>query len=155
MQNPLWDYATKVYGAHEVESACLALQDRFGLDVNLLLYAAWLAHSDRMLDAEHLAALAASTRDWRDQVIRPLRTVRRQLHGKMGVADLYDGLKALEIRAEREQLDQMYVFSRSAQALPTAHQPLHENLEAVARFARPGDESCEAVIGSLAALLSP
>lgn len=155
MPNPLWDYAMKVYGAEGVAPACLALQDRCGLDVNQLLYAAWLANSDRMLNAEHLAALAAATRDWRDRVIRPLRTMRRQLHGKVEVVDLYDGLKALELRAEQEQLDRMYAFSRSAEALPAAHQPLRANLMVVARLARPGDDSWEAAIGNLAALIPP
>ena len=55
------------------------LQDTFGLDVNLLLYAAWLAHMDRRLSGEHLAGLEAEIVDWREQgdkaIARPAPTI--------------------------------------------------------------------------------
>lgn len=153
MQNPLWDYASKLYGLEGVAPACLALQDRFGVDVNLLLYAAWLAHSDQKLSAEHLAALDASIAEWRHQVLAPLRGVRRQLHGNEDVADLYDGVKALELRAERAQLDRMYAFFSQSDASPAGHQSLLDNLQVVARGARPGDGGWESAIVQLAALI--
>ena len=38
----LWDFAVRLYAEPGVGEACLALQDRFGVDVPLLLWAAWL-----------------------------------------------------------------------------------------------------------------
>jgi uncharacterized protein (TIGR02444 family) len=153
MQNPLWDYATTIYGTRGVASACVELQDRFGFDVNLLLYAAWLAHSQRRLVAEHLIALEASVGDWREQVVRPLRRVRRQLRVMGGASDLHTGVKALELQAEREQVDRMYAFFRSAEALPVVKQALSDNLEAVAKFTCPGAEGWELAVNKLAALI--
>ena len=35
--NPIWDYSVATYSLQGVAPACLALQETFGLDVNLLL----------------------------------------------------------------------------------------------------------------------
>jgi uncharacterized protein (TIGR02444 family) len=153
MQNPLWDYATEIYGAHGVASACLALQDRFGCDVNLLLYAAWLAQTHQRLVTEHLIAMEACVCDWRDQVVRPLRMVRTQLRGITGAGDLYAGVKALELRAEREQVDRMYAFFRNSKALPVTQQSLSDNLAVVATFTCSGEEGWALAISELAALI--
>ena len=36
--NPFWNYSLALYARAEVAKTCLALQDRLGLDVNLLLF---------------------------------------------------------------------------------------------------------------------
>ena len=103
MSNPLWEFSLATYRAEGVAGTCIGLQDTFGLDVNLLLYAAWLAHLNLGLDARHLQELDALVVDWRDQVVRPLRTLRRQLRGYEAAAAVREELKAVELRAEREQ----------------------------------------------------
>lgn len=153
MQNPLWQYAAGTYGVEGVAASCLALQDGFGMDVNLLLYAAWLAQSDHLLSVAHLAALDASVSDWRDRVVRPLRALRRHLRSMAGASELCDGIMTLELRAEREQLDRMYAFYRQSGALPRSRQPLHENLKIVAHFASPADGSWGPAVGNLASLI--
>ena len=40
---PFWDYSLALYGRPGVEACCLRLQDRLGVDVNLLLLCCWLA----------------------------------------------------------------------------------------------------------------
>jgi uncharacterized protein (TIGR02444 family) len=154
MQNPLWDYATKIYGGQRVESALLELQDRFGFDVNMLLYAAWLAHSQQRLVTEHLIALEALVGEWRDQVVSPLRAARRKLRGTAGAGELYAGVKALELRAEREQVDRMYAFFRGSEALPPARLSLSHNLQVVAEYTCPGEDGWARVISDLAALIT-
>jgi hypothetical protein len=42
MNNPFWEYSLSHYVREGVADACLALQDGHGLDVNMLLYGAWL-----------------------------------------------------------------------------------------------------------------
>ncbi|MGI9492931.1 MAG: TIGR02444 family protein, partial [Geminicoccaceae bacterium] len=42
-ESPFWDYSLSLYGRPGVEQACLELQRRHGLNVNLLLFAFWLA----------------------------------------------------------------------------------------------------------------
>lgn len=153
MANPLWDYALRTYEIDGVAPACLVLQDRYGLDVNLLLYAAWLAQADQRLGEYHLAELEASVSAWRDRVVRPLRAVRRHLHDSAAARELCDGVKALELRAEREQLDAMFAFYRRTEALPRAIRPLRDNLATVAHQASPEESGWEPAIDTLAMLI--
>jgi hypothetical protein len=49
MNNPLWVFSLQRYQQPGVAQACLEAQDRCGADVNLLLYAAWLASHGQAL----------------------------------------------------------------------------------------------------------
>ena len=100
----LWGFAVRLYGEPGVGEACLALQDRFGVDVPLLLWAAWLG------DGADIATLRSGDRavgPWRARAVRPLRALRRHL--RQPVAGLDDraredwrgSVKGLEIEAER------------------------------------------------------
>jgi uncharacterized protein (TIGR02444 family) len=159
MDNPLWEFSLKVYALDQVAPCCLELQDKFGLDVNLLLYAAWLAESDRLLTDSHLAALDAEVAEWRNMVITPLRALRLQLRNYLpeeSVAselNVVDELKALEVRAERQQQNRMYAYSCNTPALPKADYPLLGNLTAVAQFASPADAGWAPSINYLNTLL--
>jgi len=135
--NPLWDYSVTVYSREGVAPVCIELQDTFALDVNLLLYAAWLASRGRRLSQSHLGELAALIADWREQVITPLRSLRRQLRTIPGAQEIRAGTKALELRAERQQQAMMYAYYQQAAELAVAHHPLEDNLVLVARSARP------------------
>ena len=152
MSNPLWDYSLAVYGLDGVATTCLALQDTFGLDVNLLLYAAWLAHRERRLSHAHLIEVDGLIAEWREKVVQPLRLLRRQLREYPGAAGIHDEIKALELRAEQQQQDMMYAFFQRADGLPWAHGPLQENMALVARFSSPNDENWAAAIGDLTTL---
>lgn len=100
----LWDFAVRLYAEPGVSEACLTLQDGFGVDIPLLLWAAWLG------DGADMAALRAGDRavgPWRARAVRPLRALRRHL--RRPVAGLDDeareiwrgSVKRLEIEAER------------------------------------------------------
>ena len=70
MSSPFWEFSLAHYELDDVPQACLALQDEFGLDVNLLLYAAWLAGMDRCLTLEHLKGMDATIAPWRTRVAK-------------------------------------------------------------------------------------
>ena len=57
-ENVFWTYSLAVYRRKEVAQCCLALQDDAGVDVNLLLYAGWLAGKGQRLDSYHLEQVA-------------------------------------------------------------------------------------------------
>ncbi len=155
MGNPLWEYSVATYRVEEVAAACLTLQDAFAVDVNLLLYAAWLAHSNRRLSADHLKAVDELVGEWRESVVQPLRALRRQLRGYQQAAGVREEIKALELRAEREQQDMMHAFHRCAAELVRDVCPMHDNLAQVALLASPGTRDWEREIGRLARLISP
>lgn len=79
-----WPFSLRVYGQPEVAAACLGLQERHGLDVNLLLLACWLGASGRgALGEPAWADLCAQVATWQRQVVLPLRQVRQCLKGML------------------------------------------------------------------------
>ncbi len=77
--NPFWDYSVALYRRPGVETACLGLQRRHGLDVNLVLLGCWLASRGIVLDRATLEGVEQAVSDWRADVIMPLRALRRRL----------------------------------------------------------------------------
>ncbi len=100
---PFWDFSLGVYARSGVAPACLALQDRHGLDVNLLLFCCWAGRCGRALTAGDLKALRAAARPWHEGVVRPLRQARRWLKGQANASAqaLRRDIKAQELEAER------------------------------------------------------
>ena len=103
-----WRYAVAVYRREGVQERCLYLQDDHGLDVNILLFVAWLAAAHRRsLTPEDCRALIEATEDWRRDVVRAIRAVRRHVKPmavrKPGLDVVYQSLKATELDAERAQ----------------------------------------------------
>src|SRR5690606_4124667 len=98
------------------------------------LYAAWLAQLNRSLSDHHLAELDARVSEWRNQVVKSLRELRRQLRSYPSSASIYSELKCLELRAEQQQQDLMYAFYQSAAELPYGGDSLLANLTRVARL---------------------
>jgi uncharacterized protein (TIGR02444 family) len=76
----LRQFAIAVHQADGVPASCVSLQDRFGLDVNVLLLAAYLGTVLRQMPtAEQLGSARALVDGWHGEVVRPLRGVRRLL----------------------------------------------------------------------------
>lgn len=79
--NPLWDFAVDVYDREGVTKACLALQNRFGADVNMILFLLWLADSGigQANLARYMGTALKLSRDWQRNFVEPLRTARNNL----------------------------------------------------------------------------
>ena len=107
----LWDWAVKTYGAPGVSEACLALQDRDGQNVCLLLYAAWCGRTGRALDEDDVEAAVDTARVWSETAIEPLHRVRRDLKTRRPDMDdaareaVREQVKAVELAAERRLLE--------------------------------------------------
>src|SRR5579871_4176838 len=103
----LWRFSLMVYSRPGVADALIALQDRDGHNVDLILFALWLGLSEEArLDAAGLErARAAILRIDRD-VVAPLRRLRRALRADRDrdVQALRRRVLALEIAAERRVL---------------------------------------------------
>jgi uncharacterized protein (TIGR02444 family) len=80
---PFWTYSLELYGRPGVEAACLELQRRHGLDVNLVLLCCWLASRGIELDQITLARAKKAITSWQLEVVRPLRALRRRLGVKL------------------------------------------------------------------------
>ena len=77
--NPFWRFSLRTYRAPGVQDACLALQDRCGADVNLLLFCGWTGRDGRALDEGSLRSAVGRVGLWQSEVIAPLRLARRGL----------------------------------------------------------------------------
>jgi uncharacterized protein (TIGR02444 family) len=102
--NEFWQFSLVVYGEPGVEAECLALQETLGIDVNLLLFCAWLgaARRNALADAD-LERVKSIVQAWHEQAVRPLRGVRQRLKTLPGsdVAAFRTRVKALELEAEQ------------------------------------------------------
>lgn len=106
-----WAFSLEVYGRTGVAEACLRLQDRHGIDVNLLLFGCWVGASGAgRLGEDDWNRVIEDTRAWRDGIVRPLRGVRRRLKAASwpgiepeAAAAFRDEVKRLELEAEHAQ----------------------------------------------------
>lgn len=126
MDNPFWRFSLALYRRPGVAAACIDLQDRRALDVNLLLFALWRGMAGERLTAPRLQQLDQLMADWRDRSVRPLRAIRRDLkpllealgaHRPAGEA-LRAEIAAAELRAE--QIEQALLFDQAGPDAPEA-----------------------------------
>lgn len=106
--NLFWDFSLALYASEAVAQHCLALQDDWDADVNVLLYGIWLAHHGIVWTDEAIKALQAEFDPWRKVTLVPLRTVRRRMRFQTRHR-YYNFLKDLELRAERHQQDRLWL----------------------------------------------
>jgi uncharacterized protein (TIGR02444 family) len=112
-----WDFSLRFYALPGVAPALIGLQDRAGLDVNLILYALWLGLSGRgRLDADGLAAAAAAVAPLQRGVVEPLRALRRRLKDDPdpAVQRLRERVKALELEGEEAIQDRLFALAPAA-----------------------------------------
>lgn len=107
-----WDFSVSTYRQPGVAEACLSLQDRFGCDVNVLLYCCWFGRTRGLLDEPMFRSTLAFSQSWADQVVRPLRAARIWMKStgcllsEIPTDDcmaLRDRIKAVELDAEHLQ----------------------------------------------------
>ncbi len=125
-----WDFSLDFYRRPEIEAACLALQDAHGLDVNLVMLAAWAAHTERRLAPSLAGRLRALGDAYQADVMQPLRQARRALKSHAPesalaplLADRRRALLGLELdleRLEQLRLEMLLDEAGSVRASPAA-----------------------------------
>ena len=135
--NAFWQFSIKVYASPGVADECLAVQERYGIDVNALLFCAWVAQARKIeLTPRDIEALDAAVASWHESVVRPLRSVRRTMKGLPDgdIAALRTRVKGVELDAE--QLEQAMLFAHAErQWAAEGHAPaaVRANLESYLR----------------------
>jgi uncharacterized protein (TIGR02444 family) len=143
MDSKFWDFALAVYGTQGVEPECLALQDKFGIDVNLLLLCAYLgAVRGVTLTANDIAAAHAEVTSWHEDIVKPLRAARRRLKiVALPDARAAEAAAKLRTRVKAVELDSEYV-----------EQLLLERWAEAGLASRPRGKRRDAVAANIAAL---
>src|SRR5712675_2935832 len=90
--SPFWKFSLGYYRGAGVSEACLELQDRCGVDVNLVLFLLWMASQKRLLAADQVKRLADKVRPWQTDVIGPIRSLRRMLRSEEHTSELQSRL---------------------------------------------------------------
>jgi uncharacterized protein (TIGR02444 family) len=121
-----WEFSVTVYGAPGVQEECLFLQDRHGLDVNLLLFCAYVgAVHGALLQESDVRAAAAAVAEWNKNIVGRLREARRALEPfaadlsvlNESATSLRTAVKAAELEAER--IEQMTLETWSSAHIET------------------------------------
>jgi uncharacterized protein (TIGR02444 family) len=109
--NEFWRFSLAVYKPADVAAECLALQEAVSLDVNVLLFCAWLGTRGVVLSRSDIEAASRVVASWHTSVVRPLRGVRRHIKTQYGDAfeNLRSRVKDNELQAE--QVEQAMLFS--------------------------------------------
>jgi uncharacterized protein (TIGR02444 family) len=108
LDSPFWAFSVAVYAADGVAEECLRLQERLGLDVNLLLFAAYMGAAEGMrLAKADIASAHGAVADWHDEVVRPIRAARQALKAPAAATDdtLQLAAASLRLNVKRAELD--------------------------------------------------
>jgi uncharacterized protein (TIGR02444 family) len=120
-------FALALYGSEGVADACLYLQNRHDLDVNLVLLAVFVGAERRQtFTTSSLEAARARVDGWHREVVRPVRAVRQRL--KTGPAPAPNDVTArlrrqvqqVEIDAELIELDQLGALIPVLEPMPAS-----------------------------------
>ncbi|CAN5395207.1 hypothetical protein BH11ACT7_BH11ACT7_11410 [soil metagenome] len=156
-------FSLDVYRADDVGGACLHLQDRFDVDVNLVLFASYVgAVRGEVLTAQRLAAAHGRVDPWHRDVVRALRAVRRGLKTgpapapNQSTAELRRKVQQVEIEAELielAELGQLIVDTEAPQATGTALERAAAAIEEViaAQSGESMDERAHGAVATIAA----
>ena len=116
----LWPFSLAVYHDDAVQKECLDLQDRHGIDINMLLFCAFVgAVHGAIISEHHMRDAVSLITAWNASVVRALRQVRREL--KLFAADpspiqlaareLRTSVKAAELGAEQIEQAMLETFA--------------------------------------------
>lgn len=151
-----WDFSLRVYAQPQVAAACLGLQERHGLDVNLLLLGCWLgAHGPGHLGEVTWRDLCAQVAVWQAQVVAPLRQVRRRLKDMLpaGASHTTDPLASLrravaDCELDSECLEQL-MLERAVAMAPAEARVEGASDDAGAEAVDTQERGCTAVAANL------
>jgi uncharacterized protein (TIGR02444 family) len=139
-----WRFSLRFYRQPGVADACIALQDGCGVDVNMLLFLLWLGTTRRRVPLAATQEVWAKAAPWRDDVVVPLRTLRRRLKDgsslvERSAAELFrTRIKAIELESERLQQESMFALAAGLET---------ENASSVEAAARANVAAYEQTLG--------
>lgn len=139
--HPFWDFSLDVYQREGVGAACIELQERHGIDVNILLYCCWLGASGRgSIDADEAARLVAAADPWHQSVVRGLRAVRQVMKGGIEPVpiELSDPLRRriAKIEVDCEHVEQLVLAAAVERPADETADPDRRAGDAVANIGR-------------------
>jgi uncharacterized protein (TIGR02444 family) len=128
----IWDFALAFYGQDGVQGDCLTAQDRFGLDINALIFSLYRTRAGAGFDAHQVVSLCETmTRT----IVGPIRAARTALKSPPASVDasaahaLREKVKSAELDGERLTLEALKRLPESP-AAPSLEAALARIVEA-------------------------
>ncbi len=116
---PLWDFALAFYAQPQIAEICVHLQDSYKVNVCLLIGLRWLDESGKHLSDAQFADLQTYIQVWTQQVVEPLRSLRRLLKQPVAAypqdetqAQIRISIKQAELLAEKKLLLEIEAWSQ-------------------------------------------
>lgn len=128
MTEGFWEFSSRVYRLDGVSDACLALQDRWGVDINVLLFCCWAGMNVGSVSDSTMSEILGHSTRWAENVVRPLRAVRRWMKSENGESELRDEVKRVELAAERVQQEALEAMVGTATVADTGRPSIERNL---------------------------
>ncbi len=116
-QSDFWDFSVTLYGTEGVHAACVALQAKYALDVNLLFYGLWHASAGAgSIAPKKWSQILAMVEDWHKDIVQPIWLARQKLKPAFAdfPTDLSEPLRQMYINAElaAEHIEQIMLGER-------------------------------------------
>jgi len=111
-----WNFSLALYEKPGCARHCLALQDHWGLDVNIILFCIWYGQLKGHMPQPLIAEALTFSQQWRSQVVQVLRDLRISMKENSTLADQFadnqfenfrEAVKKLELAAEQKQQEQL------------------------------------------------
>ncbi|MFN3230605.1 MAG: TIGR02444 family protein [Alphaproteobacteria bacterium] len=115
-QQSFWEFSTALYSDPTVKESCLALQDEFDADVNLVLFCLWAGDVDSNILDHAINTAWPVQRDF----VKPLRAMRRTLSKAGDEADLRERIAAAELAAEKLEQERLGAILSPGRQQPSA-----------------------------------
>lgn len=109
----LWEFAVRTYSTPGVSDACLTLQNRYGADVNMLLYCCWISDRLGAFPPELFTRATEFSSEWVSNTVVPLRSARTWMKDADFAAEsvptedcmrVRQEIKTVELESEKIQL---------------------------------------------------
>jgi uncharacterized protein (TIGR02444 family) len=139
-KSPFWRFSVKFYAVPGVAPACIELQDKANVDVNVLFFLLWNATQGRALNAADVTEIERAIGPWRNMAVVPLRSVRRALKTPPPVMapEAAEGfrtrIKAVELEAERLQQEALFELCQSGRLGHPAASPIEAARDSVSSY---------------------
>jgi uncharacterized protein (TIGR02444 family) len=132
--NEFWRFSLAVYSRAGVAEECLALQEKAGADVNVLLFCAWTGTQAIVLSRDDIEQALRLVVAWQDNVVRPLRGVRQSMKALEHHESESFSARVKSIEIEAEQIEQAVLFAYSKRLQTTRRDMREAVIENVQRY---------------------
>ena len=151
-----WHYALQLYKQPNVSEQCLILQDKYDLNINLVLLCCFLGSTQTTIK-KVLPALSNNRllQDWQSQSTAAIRTVRRRVKesfaGVAGQPSFYQQLLAVELSAEKIEQSLMLDIANNCQLSNSQQDSITTNIRDYWQQQHPSKQTPEALNGIIKA----